>query len=247
MDEITFGGTPLHKGVPKSLAVRRVQEWLCLHGFSVVIDDGFGDATEKAVKAFQTKQKLPATGVVDQPTFHGLTQPMRNALKPISAKGKTLNQLIVAYARQHVAQNPREVGGPNKGPWVRLYMDGKDGAIWLWCAGFATYPIKQAAQTLGRPMPVLRSFGVAEIARHAKDVRDYLGLPGAGDRGRIKPGSLFLLRGGPLGYMHCGIVGSHDGVTMHTFEGNSNDNGTSNGYEALARTRSFKNADFALV
>jgi hypothetical protein len=34
---------------------------------------------------------------------------------------------------------------------------------------------------------------------------------------------------------------------MHTFEGNSNDNGTSNGYEALARTRSFKNADFALV
>jgi hypothetical protein len=52
MDELNFGGRPFKKGAPKSLGVRRVQEWLCLHGFAVAIDNDFGDATEKAVKRF---------------------------------------------------------------------------------------------------------------------------------------------------------------------------------------------------
>jgi len=174
MDELNFGGRPFKKGAPKSLGVRRVQEWLCLHGFAVAIDNDFGDATEKAVKAFQRKHHLPATGIVDQKTHHALTQPMRNALKPIDPHGKTLRQLIVAYARQHIGQRPREIGGQNKGPWVRLYMDGHDGDPWLWCAGFATYPVKQAAETLGKAMPVLRNFGVANIAHHAQQVGDFL-------------------------------------------------------------------------
>ena len=247
MNEINFGGKPLKKGIPKSLAVRRVQEWLCLHGFAVAIDDSFGDATDRAVKAFQKKQKLRVTGVVDQKTFQALTQPMRKALAPINPGGRSLGQLAVAYARQHIAQGPREAGGQNKGPWVRLYMNGQDGDRWLWCAGFATYPIMQAAEALGKPMPVLRDFGVANIAHRAQEVGNFLGLPSGSQRGKITAGSLFLERGGPNGYLHCGIVGSHDANTMSTFEGNSNEGGSSNGYEALARTRWFKNMDFALV
>ena len=69
MNEVNFGGKPLKKGLPKSLAVRRVQEWLCLYGFAVAIDDSFGDATDKAVKAFQKKQGLKVTGVVDQKIY----------------------------------------------------------------------------------------------------------------------------------------------------------------------------------
>ena len=69
----------------------------------------------------------------------------------------------------------------------------------------------------------------------------------APERARIKPGSLFLERGGPNGYLHCGIVKSHDNTTMDTYEGNSNQGGSNNGYEALARTRWFKNMDFALI
>jgi hypothetical protein len=247
MDELNFGGRPFKKGAPKSLGVRRVQEWLWLHGFAVAIDNDFGDATEKAVKAFQRKHHLPATGIVDQKTHHALTQPMRNALKPIDPHGKTLRQLIVAYARQHIGQRPREIGGQNKGPWVRLYMDGHDGDPWLWCAGFAAYPIRQAAETLGKAMPVLRNFGVANIAHHAQQVGDFLLVPSSAARAKIKPGSLFLERGGPTGYLHCGIVRSHDGTTMETYAGNSNMGGSNNGYEALARTRGFTNMDFALV
>src|SRR5262249_6832647 len=115
------------------------------------------------------------------------------------------------------------------------------------CAGFATYPIKQAAEQLRKPMPLLRSFGVANIANDAKGNHHFLGLPSAADRKKITAGSLFLERGGPTGYLHCGIVVSKNGDTMQTIEGNSNEGGSNNGYEALSRTRWFKNMDFALV
>jgi Putative peptidoglycan binding domain len=235
------------KGPPKSDHAKHVQEWLCLHGLSCKIDRDFGPATEKCVRRYQKKKGFPVTGVVDKRTFMELTAPLRAAQHRVEPNGRSLSQLIVAYGRQNVSQKPREVGGPNRGPWVRLYMDGNDGAEWLWCAGFATFPIKQAAATLGIPMPVLRSFGVANIANHAKETHHFLGQPSVADRRRIKPGSLFLERGGPNGYMHCGIVVSVDGDTMNTLEGNTNDDGSSNGLEAIARTRGFGNMDFALV
>jgi Putative peptidoglycan binding domain len=247
MDEIDFGGRDIKRGAPKSLQVQRVQEWLTLHGNAVDVDRDFGPATEHAVKEFQKKQGFPQTGVVDKATFDRLVAPMRAALKPIAPNGKSLNQLIVAYARQHIAQRPREVGGQNKGPWVRLYMDGHEGPQWLWCAGFATYPVKQASDGLHKPMPVLRSFGVANIANEAKVRHDFLPLPAPAERRRIKAGSLFLERGGPNGYLHCGIVTGVNGDTMTTIEGNTNDDGTNNGFEAIARTRGFNHMDFALV
>lgn len=60
-------------------AVKRVQEWLCLHEIHVGIDKDFGPATETAVKQFQSENGLPSTGAVNQPTFDALVQPMRNA------------------------------------------------------------------------------------------------------------------------------------------------------------------------
>jgi hypothetical protein len=247
MNEIEFGGSKIKRGAPKSMDVQRVQEWLNLHGIALKVDSDFGPATELCVKKFQKKQSLPQTGVVDKMTFDRLVAPMRIALKPIAQNGKTLNQLIVAYARQHIAQRPREVGGQNRGPWVRLYMDGQDGPDLLWCAGFATYPIKQAAEGLHKGMPVLRSFGVANIARDAKAKHHLLALPGPGERKKIRPGSLFLERGGKTGFQHCGIVTAVNGNTMTTIEGNTNDDGSNNGFEAIARIRGFNQMDFALV
>jgi Putative peptidoglycan binding domain/CHAP domain len=247
MDEIEFGGRDIKRGAPKSMQVQRVQEWLNFHGIGLEVDRDFGPATERCVKEFQKKQHLQVTGVVDRKTFDRLVAPMRAALKPIPPNGKSLNQLIIAYARQHIAQRPREVGGQNRGPWVRLYMDGHEGPQWLWCAGFATYPIKQAAKELHKSMPVLRSFGVANIANDAKARHHFLALPDASERRRIKPGSLFLEHGGPTGYLHTGIVVGVNGDTMNTIEGNTNDDGSNNGFEAIARTRGFNHMDFALV
>jgi hypothetical protein len=255
IDELDFGGPgDIKTGVPRSIRDKRVQEWLNFNGIGIKVDRDFGPATEKCVKKFQRKKALPETGVVDKATFETLVAPMHAALAPIPPAGKTLNQLIIACARQHVAQHPVEIGGPNRGPWVRLYIAGLHGASELWCAGFATYPIKQATDALHVPMPVLRDFGVRNIAGAAKTNRNFLGLPAAADRGKITPGSLFLERDGkklppgqPQGYVHCGIVVSVAGDTMSTIEGNSNHDGSSNGFEALVRTRGFTRMDFALA
>ncbi|MFA6245111.1 MAG: peptidoglycan-binding domain-containing protein, partial [Candidatus Hydrogenedentales bacterium] len=116
----------------KGKPVREVQEWLCLHDFQVGIDEDFGPATELGVTRFQRAKGLPDTGVVTPETFSALVQPMREALAPIPAGGRTLGQMVAAYAVQHVPPHPREIGGENRGPWVRFYMRGQEGAGYFW-------------------------------------------------------------------------------------------------------------------
>src|SRR5207253_1940102 len=115
--------------------VRRVQEWLSLHGFHVKIDGEFGPATQAAVRQFQSNQGLSPSGEVDAGTFEQLIAPMKVALAPIEPAGRSLGELTIAYAQQHLTQHPREIGGQNRGPWVRFYMNGHDGEEWAWCAG----------------------------------------------------------------------------------------------------------------
>ena len=52
--------------------------------------------------------------------------------------------------------NPREIGGQNMGPWVRLYMDGREGAEFPWCAGFVCFVLAQACEAMGRAMARLQ-------------------------------------------------------------------------------------------
>lgn len=58
--------TPIRVG-SKGQAVKDVQTLLKL-----TADGDFGPGTEKAVKTFQVKEKLPATGIVDEETFRYL-------------------------------------------------------------------------------------------------------------------------------------------------------------------------------
>ena len=105
--------------------VRLIQGWLSLHGFKLVVDGGYGNATARQVRAFQKAKGLPVTGIVDEATYARLVQPMIAALSPIAPNGP-LGPLVVAYARQHLVQHPQEAGGENRGPWVRLYTQGRE-------------------------------------------------------------------------------------------------------------------------
>src|SRR5207244_3371040 len=68
---------------------------------------------------------LPVTGEVDPETFAMLIRPMTEALRPIHAPESTkMGTMVAAYALQHLRQHAREVGGQNRGPWVRLYLHG---------------------------------------------------------------------------------------------------------------------------
>jgi peptidoglycan hydrolase-like protein with peptidoglycan-binding domain len=103
--------------------VTRVQEWLCFHQFNVGIDGAFGPATEQGVADFQAASGVAVTGEADPATFALLTRPMSDALRPVAAAA-TLGQTIAACAMQHLLLHPVEVGGQNRGPWVRLYLRG---------------------------------------------------------------------------------------------------------------------------
>lgn len=228
--------------------VRRIQEWLSLNGFSVAIEEDFGPATEAALKRFQAKAGLSVTGVADAATFDRLVAPMKAAVAAIPAQGRSLGSLVVAYASQHLRQRPREIGGENQGPWVRLYMDGNDGPAWPWCAGFATFCLQQAAKTLGVPMPVERTFSCDLLASFGREKGRFLStLTAPPDRTLIRPGSLFLRRRTAHDWEHTGIVTEVDEETFQTIEGNTNDEGSREGYEVCARTRGFKNMDFVLL
>lgn len=225
-------------------AVRRVQEWLTIGRIGVKIDGNFGPATDTAVRTLQQQKALEANGIVDETTYGALVSPIDAALALIPATD-SLGADIVACGEQHVAQHPREIGGQNSGPWVRMYMNGEQGADFPWCAGFACFVMRQAAA--GRPLPFPASVSCDEIGQSAKK----LGL--FRDGGSIKPeeitpGSFFLVRRATApGWHHTGIVVSASGQTVTTLEGNTNDDGSREGYEAIRRIRTLAAVDYVII
>lgn len=228
-----------------------VQEWLALHNCGTAIDADFGSATEAAVQRFQQKNKLPITGIVDSTTFEALTAPIRTALQPITAGKKTLGELVVAYAARHLQQHPREIGGENKGPWVRLYMGGKQGKAYPWCAGFVSFILRQAADTLGTKPPFASTFSCDVLAELGKKTQRFVAekdmASGQTPRRDMTVGSLFLVRKKPGDWTHTGIVLAFHDDYIETIEGNTNDSGSREGYEVCQRMRGYLKKDFIRV
>ena len=231
----------------KGKKVKLIQEWLSIHGIHLMIDGDFGPATDCAVRQFQKKKQLKENGIVNSKTFELLTQPMTKSLKMISPKGKTLGGLVVAYARQHLAQHPIEIGGQNKGPWVRLYMKGHEGPDWPWCAGFVSFILKQASDTIGRRPPIKSTFSCDILAASAQEKGIFLGESKNDYKDQIKPGAIFLNRRTSTDWVHTGIVLKAEDDFYHTIEGNTNDEGSREGYEVCKRIRGYKKKDFVVI
>jgi len=227
--------------------VALVQEWLCLNGSRVLIDGSFGPATEFAVRQFQRDARLRRDGTVGPRTFAALTRPMTRALRPIAPAGRGLGDLVCRYARQHLKSAPREIGGRNKGPWVRLYMEGREGEEQAWCAGFVCTILRQACDTLHLPLPLTPSTSCDRLAQSARE-RGFF-LPGATglDPARITRGSLFLHRLADADWTHTGIILESREEVLETIEGNTNDDGSREGYEVCHGYRGMQNMDFVLI
>jgi peptidoglycan hydrolase-like protein with peptidoglycan-binding domain len=195
-----------YKKGDKKGKVTLIQEWLCLQGYNVVIDGDFGPATDHAIKQFQGSNGLVADGIVGMKTFEKLIIPMTAALKTISTNGMTIGQMVVAYAQQHLAQHPREIGSQNKGPWVRLYMKGSEGKDWPWCAGFACFVLEQTCKTLNVALPITSSFSSGALAADAKKKGIFLPENKAAKREQITLGSFFLVRKTATRWEHTGLV-----------------------------------------
>ena len=228
--------------------VRLIQGLLCLHGFCTPVDGRFHFGTDRAVRLFQESKGLTVDGIIRRITYTELLQPLIRAVKPIQPNGRSMSEMVIAYAEQHLMEHPREVGGQNKGPWVILYMNGNEGAAWPWCAGFVSFILKQACRSLNRKLPVKPSFSCDLLAISAKEKGLFAGETEVRNGNReVNPGSFFLLRRTPTDWVHTGIVVDVQSNYFHTIEGNTNDEGSYEGYEVCRRSRGYKNKDFILI
>jgi hypothetical protein len=227
---------------------RRVQEWLSLNGHPTTVDGDFGGGTERAVRSFQSAAGIGASGVVTRATWERLVAPLAKALETQPSSG-SIQQAVLAVAQAPLAQKPREVGGPNAGPWVRLYMNGNEGPEWAWCAGFVCFVMAQACSRLGISVPVKPTFSCDSLAAHAKAAG--LFVAGRDIESGKRPTSelgevcLFLCRRTDDDWTHVGFAYDFDrSLAFATLEGNTNDEGSREGYEVCCRSRSVAAKDF---
>jgi lysozyme family protein len=246
--ELAYPGLLKQGANTETFGVKRVQEWLRIHGFAAPLDSTFGSSTADQLKAFQASQGRPSSGELDEQTWDLLTTPMRKALVKIENAGPmSLDDLAITIAKQHLAQKPVEVGGNNLGPWVRLYMAGDDGKEQLWCAGFVCFVVAQACRELKVEMPFKRRVGVPLLV---DDARASGRLVNAAElktplerRSKLKPGYIFAVRNG-VSFSHTGFVLGLNDATFDTVEGNTGAEGGNDGANAKQGSRSFAGNDF---
>ena len=222
-------------------STRLAQEWLCLHGYDVEIDGIYGPATRAALTRFQTRRGLKPDGVLNPSTLAGLEAPLRSIVEEVPdqlrAANLVLDSAIVILATRILRAGAREVGGPNRGPWVRLFMEGRDGPEWSWCIGLCHYVVAEAARAIRLPVPILDVFpgytSCDAVARHARLAgRLYT-------NGSPEPGNVMLVRRTSDDWIHAGIVADVDdgAKTFTTIEGNASATDPRNGDRVIRKTR----------
>lgn len=219
-------------------AVKRVQEWLTFQGFDLTIDGSFKSATASQLNAFQRRASLPISDSLTQEVWDKLVEPLAQAIRPVNVSAADdVGSVTLKIAQQHYQQRPLEVGGENRGPWVRAYMDGNDGADYPWCAGFATFVVAAACEQLNIDMPVLRTYSCDALAVDARS-KGRLLTPGAVEWATLGMACIFLVQRSSNDWVHTGIAFSGSGDLFSTIEGNTNENGSSEGYEVCQKQRS---------
>jgi hypothetical protein len=135
--------------------------------------------------------------------------------------GQTERMLMFARSQVGVQEIPR---GSNWGPVIRLYLKAAGfttpqpwcGCFLIWCAWSAHHELKY----------ILSASTVQMYARAKK----------AGRLSRLpKRGRIFVYHDGKVG--HCGIIIKVVGAKIWTIEGNTNDEGSREGYEVCVRVR----------
>lgn len=237
---------PVLRQGSKAPAVKLLQEWLSLNGRGTAIDGDFGPATGAALRAMFAIGPGSFDGSVAEREWTVLLNPMARAL----SNGFNVDYRVAvrSIAAMHLAAKAREVGGPNAGPWVRLYMDGMEGPDAKWCAGFDTFVLEQANHEVGSTRRPKRTFSCDVLANNAKAAGTFIAGAGVKKPKGLLPGDLFVVRGTKEGdWIHTGIATEVHEDHVGTIEGNSNDDGSPDGYMVVKRSRGYGRLDFIQI
>jgi surface antigen len=119
--------------------------------------------------------------------------------------------------------------GSNWGPDVQIYL----ASVGItspasWCMAFVYYCFASAAKILSVINPLYRTGGVMNQWYNAHANNKIIGEP--------MPGDIFIMEF-PHGMGHTGIVEKVEGDYIHSIEGNTNEDGSREGYEVARRKR----------
>lgn len=139
----------------------------------------------------------------------------------------TFEQTLLSIARSQIgfAEDPK---GSNWGRHVKKYL----AAIGInfpaaWCMAFVYWCVDEACKEQKLQNPLRRTGGVMEQWNHTLLSKRTI-HPAAG--------TIFIMDHGK-GLGHTGIVEKVEGVWIYTIEGNTNDEGSREGYEVARRRR----------
>ena len=215
--------------------VKELQEMLRELDYDIKVTGVFDTDTFNAVKNFQAshldKQQTPlkVDGAVGEITWWALQNPRVKVtggaidytkMPPLSFGGATIGRKALQVAINEMAAGAREVGGNNKGPFVKKYLkptgllEGNS-----WCAAFISWCFLQAAGGDKDAMPFKYVAGARNIFNQLKQkgwTYDGKGieLPQPGDIVSWWRVSL------PSGFGHIGIVHHYEDGFIYTIEGN---------------------------
>lgn len=238
--------------------IDQLQELLCLHGYGLVLTGVNDAATKRAVCEFQESCGIEQTGSIGEIDFSHLQRPLAS-IAGLGDRAYPLDPTFAAVipwlALRHLDASPREIGGDNQGPWVRLFANGHDGPKWYWCAWWASYVYLQAYDIVttlgGKPdykRELFRSGYCPTMQTRARSKGRLLTQEEArDDPSRVRPGMMCLVHSTKKKRVaHVGVVidGGRPDHTFVTVEGNTNDDGGRNGVEVARRIRIVDGCDF---
>lgn len=137
--------------------------------------------------------------------------------------------LQIALSQVGVSEMPK---GSNGGPEVTMYLKRVGlGAGNPWCMAFVYWCVDEACKELGMKNPLLKTGHVL----HQYNNTTLRKLPKT-SRG-IKPGDIGVMKIGNAGAGHVFFIKGVGGSVVGTVEGNTNDEGSREGYEVAERLR----------
>lgn len=211
--------------------VATLEEQLTRRGYFVEVDGIFGSQTYDAVRAFQSQHldrnglPLQIDGVVGPITWWSLTHPKPRIetqsaidfrqMPPPHHGGSERGREALAAAIGELAAEAREIGGSNRGPWVRKYLNGLAPQGSPWSAGFVSWCYSQAKGGA----PFRYTLSAREIYKEMRS-RSWTYDPGSGYH--PQPGDIAVwMRLKANGWEgHCGLVYELKDGLLYTIEGN---------------------------
>jgi hypothetical protein len=154
-----------------------------------------------------------------------------------------LTALALQIAQGQVGQSEQPIGS-NSGPMVNEYLKAVGlNPGYAWCQAFVYWCYREAAGKLNRGNPLIHTAGVHDCWNKSLDspfIKRLARENAIKTPGSILPGMQFILLFGTT-EGHTGIVEKTEvtatGLLIHTIEGNSNTNGSREGYEVVRHIR----------